>query len=102
MTITIRNIHKKSIDDIGGIYIGRMNSKFHYGNPFSHLESPNLASIKVASREIAVDCYDMWLSGRNFNEVELERRLWILDHLHLLKDQILECFCDCSYKALCA
>ena len=74
------------------IYIGRSSYGLHFGNPFSH--NPNsIAEIKVTTREEAVDCFDDWINGRKFQEVEPERREWILNNLNMLTGKDLVCWC---------
>lgn len=76
----------------GYFYIGRKHSGMHFGNPFTHLPGvPN--TIRVATRDHACDNFDAWIDGKAFAAVEPERRKWILDHLYLLENQDLGCFC---------
>jgi hypothetical protein len=75
------------------IYIGRKwDSKDHFGNPFSHLSNIK-NTIKVATRNEAVEKYRQWLMGLVDNNIEPERRQWILNNLHLLQGKKLGCFC---------
>lgn len=76
------------------IYIGRSSyiKNQHYGNPFSHL-SRGGNTIKVASRDEAVNRHKTWLKGESDLDVEQERRIWILNNLHKLKDKVLGCYC---------
>lgn len=84
----IVHIKKEKYD----IYIGRTYSKFHYGNPFTH-KKDTLAKVILSSREEAVNAYREWLSGEKYQEIEPERRSWILEHLPELKNKILGCWC---------
>lgn len=82
------NIRKDKCD----IYVGRKSQGMHYGNPFSH-QSGTLAIVVVASVAEAISAYEDWLDGLAYQEIEPERRLWILEHLSELKNQTLGCFC---------
>ena len=74
--MSIRVVHcKKEPYDI---YIGRPSK---WGNPFSHL--PGKGSYQVASREIAVECYKLWILTQD----------GLLAALPELKDKILGCWC---------
>lgn len=66
---TVVNCNKEKYD----IYIGRVNgTNLHYGNPF-----PGPASLSN---------YEVWLRGWIvYEDVEPQRRQWILDTLHNLK-----------------
>src|SRR5687768_2728346 len=86
----VKIVHcKKSPHDV---YIGRSNDKFHFGNLFSHLETSK-ALIKVETRDQAIKFFEEWLLGENWKTVEQERRHWILNNLHTLKDKTLGCWC---------
>lgn len=74
-------------------YIGRKDGNEHFGNPFSHLTSPNLSTVKVDSREDSITAFKQWLSGEAWFDVEQERREWIIKNLDSLKDKTLGCFC---------
>lgn len=78
------------------IYIGRGkgDTLYHFGNPFSHLPfARTTATIKVETREEAVDCYRQWLKGVGHTDLEPDRRQWILERLSQLKGKILGCWC---------
>lgn len=78
------------------IYIGRRkgNTIHHYGNPFTHLPlTRTQASVRVESRDAAVEAYRNWLLGKDHNDVEPERREWILQNLGQLKGKTLACHC---------
>lgn len=55
------------------------NPNMHFGNPFSHTDYPN--TINVGSVKVAVEAYEQWLRGTNYQEVEPERRQWILNQI---------------------
>ena len=73
-------------------YVGRRATGMHYGNPFTHIWG-NLASVVVGSRDEAIAAYRAWLKGESHQDVEPERRQWILDHLSELKGKVLGCHC---------
>lgn len=74
-------------------YVGRRKNGFkHFGNPFSHLEH-SLASIKVRTLEESVRYFGKWILGKEFTDIEVERRQWILDNLQILLNKQLTCFC---------
>ena len=73
------------------IMIMRSRSTNHFGNPFSH--KPGLAKVRVATVEEAVARFEAWLDGKADQDVEPERRKWILDNLWMLKDMRLKCCC---------
>lgn len=77
------------------VYIGRnYRSKMHWGNPFTHY--PNLANkglVVVGSRNKSIIEFEAWLRGDRHQDLEPERRQWILDNLAQLKDKSLGCFC---------
>lgn len=76
------------------IYIGRpaKPTPYHYGNPFSHKEGTQ-AAVKVATAEEAVQAFDDWLDGTAYQDIEPDRRLWILNSLPTLAGKILGCWC---------
>lgn len=74
-------------------YIGRVKySNQHFGNPFSHKDD-TLASVRVGSLREAIQAFSDWLDGKAWQEVEPQRREWILANLQLLKGQNLGCWC---------
>lgn len=76
------------------VYIGRMkDSALHWGNPFTHLSTAMPGTIKVPTREVAIQCHRDWLDGVAHQEVEPTRREWILANLPILKGKILGCYC---------
>lgn len=74
------------------IYIGRKVAKFHYGNPFTYKFSA-IAEVVVSTRKESVDAFRKWIKGLEYQDVEPERRQWILDNLSNLKGKILGCYC---------
>lgn len=86
------NLRKSRYD----VYIGRdpldQKSAKHFGNPFSYRDS-NIASVKVQSHDEAIRAFYDWLSGAGYDELEPERRQWILDNLDKLRGKRLGCFC---------
>lgn len=89
MTTTVVNKNTSAYD----IYIGReRNSRFHFGNPFTHKEG-TLASVVLKSRAEAVQTYRDWLNGSKWQSIEPERRTWILANLPKLRNKRLGCFC---------
>lgn len=79
-------------DNIPGV-----NENFHFGNPWSHAgyqgtistgslseaeaeQNPNWkGTVKDTAVSIAADNYEKWLKGEAFQDVEPERRKWIID-----------------------
>ena len=101
-TKTIPNIIQKTrVVDLNkerhDVYIGRKVAKFHYGNPFTHKFSA-IAEVVVPTRKEAVNAFRNWIRGLEYQDVEPERRQWILDNLYNLKGKILGCYC---YPKLC-
>lgn len=78
------------------LYIGRTaksSNPYHFGNPFSHLET-SVASVKVSTREISIQAYREWLQGIAYQDIEPERRQWILNNLDKIgKAEYLTCWC---------
>lgn len=72
-------------------YIGRKRFGYHFGNPFSH-KPDSMASVIVDSIEEAVARFKTWLNGESDLDLEQDRRRWILEHLHLLRDKDLGCY----------
>lgn len=62
------------------VYIGRPSK---WGNPFTHLDRPTTASIKVETREKAVEAYEQWI----------QTQPQLLADLHELKGKVLGCWC---------
>jgi hypothetical protein len=76
----------------GAYYVGRKRFGNHFGNPFSH-KPDSMADIIVESREEAVARFSSWLNGISDHDLKQDRRKWILEHLYLLKDKNLSCWC---------
>ena len=74
------------------VYIGRNKNKFHFGNPFTH-KTNTLASTILPTREESIIAYEEWLLGKNYHNIEQERRTWIVNNLHKLQGKILGCWC---------
>lgn len=75
------------------VYIGRKSGhEFHFGNPFTH-KTGTQASVVVGSREEAVSDYAAWLNGDLYQEIEPERRKWILAQIPSLVNKRLGCYC---------
>ena len=75
------------------VYIGRQYNVGieHFGNPWSH--NANANAILVETREIAVDNCRKWLNGEDFQNIEPDRRSWILSQIPKLKNNIRGCWC---------
>ena len=67
---------------VGGVITTRQKEeKFHFGNPFSH--NPNWGIVVGdGTIEDAVKAFDSWLAGTEHQDVEPERRQWILDMIN--------------------
>lgn len=74
------------------IYVGRSDSLYHFGNPFSHIKQ-SAAKVIVGSRDEACDRFISWLDGTSDHDVEPKRREWILNNLWRLKGEDLSCWC---------
>jgi len=67
------------------VYIGRKPGQpHHYGNPFVVGDD--------GDRDEVTDMFEAWLIG-GYPDVEPERRSWVLNNMHRLKDKILGCYC---------
>jgi hypothetical protein len=89
-TTTVVNIKTDEYD----VYIGRPSdgTPMHYGNPFTYKEGTK-ALINVGGRRNALEACDQWLDGTAWEDVEPERRRWILATLPRLRGKRLGCFC---------
>lgn len=72
------------------IYIGRpfKNQEWKFGNPFVIGQD--------GTREEVINKWKIWLdTGESFNNKDATepRRQWILNHIHILKDKRLGCWC---------
>jgi hypothetical protein len=77
------------------LYIGRPsgNEQFHFGNPASHLPNSK-AKIKVNNVNESVRANKEWLEGTAHQNVEPERRKWILNNLDKVRNaDYVVCFC---------
>lgn len=81
--------------DIGGVDTLRHPDQngMHFGNPFSPLKrevESGRAKILTANVKQAVDLFRQWLEGTAYQDVEPERRQWILDKINSgeLKDKV--------------
>jgi hypothetical protein len=81
------NLYKEHHD----VYIGRPRSgdAWTFGNPFV-----------VGKHGVQGECvqlFERWLAGEDMLAISPDatdaRRKWMLEHLHLLKDKRLGCFC---------
>jgi hypothetical protein len=79
------------VNDRHFVYIGRKREGMHYGNPFSH-RPYSLAEVRVNSVKEAVQAFYDWLYHRDHQDVEPERRKWILDNIRFLQGKTLVCF----------
>jgi hypothetical protein len=73
------------------VYIGRKADCMHFGNPWSHKGG---LGIKVDTREQSIENFRKWLDGSDFQDVEPERRKWVIENIGTLKGKILGCWCD--------
>ena len=85
---SVANLRHEEYD----VYIGRKSGAMHFGNPFSHLKS-SIETVHVKSREEAVAECRKWLDGTAWNDLEQERRKWILGNMETLRGMRLGCFC---------
>lgn len=57
----------------------------HFGNPFTHLESEvkaGRASVLTKNVRQAVEYFEQWLKGEAFQDIEPERRQWIINQIN--------------------
>jgi hypothetical protein len=88
MTTTVVNI--RNAEDDNYIYIGRTNSAYHFGNPFSHLNLEHC--VTVPSIEISITEFRLWLRGKR-PHIEPRRRRWVLTNMRFMRNHTLGCFC---------
>jgi hypothetical protein len=76
------------------VYVGRPAGavKFHYGNPFGYIYGSKVA-VLVGSRQESVEMFEKWLRGQAHQDLEQERRQWILSQLPNLRGKTLACWC---------
>lgn len=69
--------------ELGGINTLRQPDEngMHFGNPFSHYAYKNVAKVVDSVKE-AVIAYEQWLRGEAYQDIEPERRQWILRQIH--------------------
>ncbi len=95
---TVANKHELARDYPGWArdehfaYIGRKREGMHFGNPFSALPTSH-AEVRVGSRDESIEAFRRWLGAHAYEEVEPERRRWIMDNMWRLKGKTLVCFC---------
>ena len=84
----------KCLKEIGSLYIGRSkNNPNHFGNPFSHIKSSK-GTVQVKSRKEAVSEFEKWLLGIDHNDLEQDRKYWILNSIWKVKQaRKLACYC---------
>jgi len=87
----VKTVHckRESFD----IYIGRKNTGMHFGNPFSFGGKSKISRLDFFTREECIDAFREWINGTNYQDIEPERRIWILENMPLLKDKVLGCWC---------
>lgn len=90
MTLVV-NTHKDKYSK----YIGRSKTDLmHFGNPFYvSTKKTELGKVAVANLKECLLAFNDWLDGTKHQDVEPERRLWILENLEMLRGQTLGCFC---------
>ena len=82
MKSTVVNIRSEECE----VYIGRKKGEpNHFGNPFQ--------IGKDGSRQEVIRKFREWINGIAYQNVEPERRQWILQNLHLLEGKKLGCYC---------
>lgn len=89
---TVVHLHKQPYD----VLIDRSTP---WGNPFTHLETPNRAKFKVATRREAIQAFEEWVLVSDDPEA-----LWIREHAHELRGKVLGCWCvpsACHGETLC-
>lgn len=66
----------------GGIDTLRHPDKngMHFGNPFAHRDAGGVRKVMPSARE-AVIAYEQWLRGEEYQDVEPQRRQWILNQI---------------------
>lgn len=85
MSGRIVHVNKEEHD----FYIGRPTN---WGNPFTH-KTGTKASFVLPTREDSIEAFRKWLAGEEYQDVEPDRRQWILDNVHKLKDKTIGCWC---------
>lgn len=90
MTLVV-NQHKSKFSK----YIGRdSRNAMHFGNPFFVTnKKTKLGKVETANLRECLLAFNDWLDGTRFQDVEPERRQWVLDNLEQLRGETLGCFC---------
>jgi hypothetical protein len=93
VTVGVRIYNSKHGDaPSAAVYVGRRAKGMHFGNPFTHLAT-SLATVRVPTRAMAIQAFADWLKGTAHQEIDPDRRQWILDNLRTLKGKDLVCYC---------
>ena len=73
----------KKAKEIGGIDTLRHPDEngMHFGNPFSHTNYVGVQKVMPTVRE-AVIAFEKWLRGEEYQDVEPERRQWIINQIN--------------------
>lgn len=73
----------KKAKEIGGIDTLRHPDEngMHFGNPFSHTNHVGVQKVMPTVKE-AVLAFEKWLSGEEYQDVEPERRQWIINQIN--------------------
>jgi hypothetical protein len=88
----IKVVHCKKEDF--DIYIGRKFSGMHFGNPFSFGGKSKIAKLDFPTRKECIDAFRKWMMGTDYQDIEPERRKWILANISILRDKKIGCFCS--------
>lgn len=82
LTIAPTSATATKAKEIGGIDTLRHldENGMHFGNPFSHANYGGVQMV-VGSVKEAVIAYEQWLRGDAYQEIEPERRQWILEQI---------------------
>lgn len=80
-------LNKRDLGALGpdDVYIGRRSYGMHFGNPFPMKSEKDRAKVILQFRA--------WIKGYDHQDVEPERRQWILNNLETLRGKNLVCFC---------
>lgn len=98
MVTKVVNIYKEKYDVYGGR--PKDNSKYHWGNPFTHKAGTKAKTI-FPTRQEAINAFSQWIRGEQYQEIEPDRRQWMLDNIDLLLGKIIGCFCAPQECHLC-
>lgn len=73
---------KQKQDETGGIITTRLYyTNQHFGNPFSYKQYSGVKVVVPTVKDSAI-AYEQWLRGTAYQDVEPERRAWILDQIN--------------------